>query len=250
MKKFWNLKKVNNAAELVMYGPISEESWWGDEITPKQFADDLAALGDVEEIKVRINSGGGDVFAGMAIHSMLKRHSATVTVYVDGLAASIASIIAMAGDRIIMPKGSMMMIHNPWTSVWGADASELRSMADVLDKIRDALVEVYTDKTGMEKDEVITLLNAETWMTASEAVEKGFADEVEEKLSISASIRKNGAALINGIELDWSKFTNAPNLPKEATLLEGEQIKEVLKKSNQTSEWLYQNITYLKEGDM
>lgn len=212
MKKFWNLTKVNNSAELILYGPISEYSWWGDEITPKQFNDDLAALGDVEQINVRINSGGGDVFAGMAIHSALKRHKASVTVFVDGLAASIASIIAMAGDKVIMPKGSMMMIHNPWTSVWGADAQSLRDMAAVLDKIRDSLIEVYEDKTKMNKEDIIALLDAESWMTATEAVEKGFADEIEEKFAISASIRGK-MALFNGVEMDWTRFTNAPQLP-------------------------------------
>ena len=117
-KKFWSMTKpTNDSADLLLYGPISESSWWGDEITPKQFADDLEALGDVSEINVRINSGGGDVFAGQAIHSMLKRHAANVTVYVDGLAASIASIIAMAGDTVVMPRGAMMMIPGHWRGV-------------------------------------------------------------------------------------------------------------------------------------
>lgn len=223
VKKFWNLKMTaKNSAELILYGPISEYSWWGDEITPKQFSDDLNALGDVEEISVRINSGGGDVFAGMAIYSMLKRHEANIIVYIDGLAASIASIVAMAGDRIIMPKGAMMMIHNPWTSIWGADANVLRHTADVLDKIRDALVDVYTDKTNLDKDEIISMLDAETWMTAAEAVEKGFADEIEEKFAIAASIRGN-MAIINGITVEWSRFINPPKLP---TVSEGVNNRE------------------------
>lgn len=217
MKKFWNLSKVKNsdsAAELILYGDISEMSWWGDEITPKQFSDDLAALDAVTELSVRINSGGGDVFAGLAIHSMLKRHSANVTVYIDGLAASIASIIAMAGDKIIMPTGSMMMIHNPWTSAWGADANDLRQLADVLDKIRDSLVDVYVAKSGMTKDDIIPLLDAETWMSAEEAVEKGFADEIEQTIAVSASMRDK-KAVINGVTMDWEKFKHAPELPQE-----------------------------------
>jgi ATP-dependent Clp protease protease subunit len=211
VKKFWNIKKIENGAELVLYGPISEESWWGDEVTPKQLSDDLAAMGDVSEISVRINSGGGDVFAGTAIHSMLKRHKASVTVYVDGLAASIASIIAMAGDKIVMPKGSMMMIHNPWTFAYG-DAKDLRKTAETLDQVRDSLITIYTDKTGLSADELIPLLDAETWLSASEAVQKGFATQVEEKLSIAASIHGN-TAMINGVEVEWSKFANAPELP-------------------------------------
>lgn len=211
MKKFWSLKKIESVAELVLYGPISQESWYGDEVTPKQLSDDLAAMGDVTEISVRINSGGGDVFAGTAIHSILKRHKASVTVYVDGLAASIASIIAMAGDKIIMPKGSMMMIHNPWTFAMG-DAKDLRKTAETLDQVRDSLITIYSDKTGLSAEEIIPLLDAETWLSAAEAVKKGFATEVEEKLSIAASIRGN-TAMINGIEVEWSKFANAPELP-------------------------------------
>jgi ATP-dependent Clp protease protease subunit len=213
-KKFWNLKATaNNTAELVLYGPISEASWWGDEITPKQFADDLNNLGDVQVITVRINSGGGDVFAGLAIHSMLKRHAAKVTVYVDGLAASIASIIAMAGDKIVMPKGSMMMIHNPWTSVMGADSKELRNMADVLDKIRDTLLDVYMDRTSMDKEEILAMVDKETWLSANDAVKKGFADEIEENFAISASIRGN-EAFFNGIKVELSNFTIKPDLPQ------------------------------------
>jgi ATP-dependent Clp protease, protease subunit len=214
-KRFWNLKQTTkNSAELTLYGDISDYSWWGDEVTPQQFADDLKALGDVDEISVRINSGGGDVFAGLAIHNMLKRHKAKVTVYVDGLAASIASIIAMAGDKVVMPKGSMMMVHNPWTSVWGGDAEDFRHTADVLDKIRDSLVDVYAEKTKLDKEEIKALLDAETWLTAEDAVAKGFADEIESTMSIAASIRGK-TAIINGVQVDWSKFKNAPILPEE-----------------------------------
>jgi ATP-dependent protease ClpP protease subunit len=216
VNKFWNIKKSGTtSAELVLYGPISSSSWWGDEVTPKQFNDDLKALGEVDEIVVRINSGGGDVFAGLAIYSMLQRHSASKTVKVDGLAASIASIIAMAGDKIVMPKGSMMMIHNPWTSVWGAEAKDLRHTADVLDKIRDSLLDVYAEKTGKTKDELAALLDAETWFTAEEAVSNGFAHEIEENLAISAGITGK-KAIFNGVEVEFSKFTNAPKLPEIA----------------------------------
>lgn len=216
MKKFWNLKKTdkNNSAELQLYGPVSEYSWWGDEVTPTRFREELAALGDVEEITVRLNSAGGDVFAGLHIYQLLKEHKAKVTVRVEGLAASIASIITCAGDTVIMPKGSMMMIHNPWTSVWGAEANDLRHTADVMDKIRDAMVEVYMDKTGMSAEELIALMDAETWMTASDAIEKKFATELEQDVQISASTRA-GRAVFNGVMFDLSGFTNTPALPQE-----------------------------------
>jgi ATP-dependent Clp protease protease subunit len=172
----------------------------------------------VSDITVRINSGGGDVFAGVAIHSMLKRHQANVTVYIDGLAASIASIIAMAGDKVIMPKGSMMMIHNPW-SFTGGDANDFRKMADTLDAIRDSMIPIYADKTGMTSEEIIALLDAETWLSAEEAVEMGFATEVEDSLKVAASVQGK-TAIINGVEVDLNKFLNAPMQPQSARNLD------------------------------
>lgn len=203
-----------NSGEIIIYGDISDMSWWGDEITPKQFSEDLTALGDVSEIQVRINSNGGDVFAGMAIHSMLRRHSATVTVMVDGLAASIASIIAMSGDKVIMPKGTMMMIHNPWSSVWGGDAATFRETADLLDKIRDSLVDVYHAKSGLDVEEIKSLMDSETWLSADEAVSKGFADEVEGAIPVVANAASR-MAFFNGISFDMSPYRNAPVLPEK-----------------------------------
>lgn len=222
-EKFWKVKNLQtkNAAELILYGEISDYSWWGDEVTPKALTDDLATLGDITDLTVRINSGGGDVFAGVAIHSILKRHKANVTVYVDGIAASIASVIAMAGDKIIMPKGSMMMIHNPWTFAYG-DSRDLRKTADTLDSIRDSILAIYEGKTGLSNEDLIAMLDEETWMNATEAVEKSFATEVEES-EVAASIRDK-TAIINGVEMDWSKFTNAPKLPKEKIVANGRNL--------------------------
>ena len=188
MKKFWQFRAAteNSSAELLLYGYISESSWWGDEVTPKQFAEDLKALGDINELSVRINSGGGDVFAGQTIYSLLKAHKAKVTVYIDGLAASIASVIAMSGDPVVMPKNAMMMIHNPWT--WAAgNAQDFRKLADDLDKIRESMIAVYEDKSGMEKEKIIELLDAETWLTAKEAKEYGFVDEVSPSQAAAAA---------------------------------------------------------------
>jgi ATP-dependent Clp protease protease subunit len=157
-KKFWQFKaKGNNTGDLMLYGDIADATWWGDEVTPKDFKADLDSLGNISDLNVYINSGGGDVFAGQAIYSMLKRHNATVNVYVDGLAASIASIIAMAGDKVIMPKNAMLMVHNPWTGGMG-NANDFRKLADDLDKIGESLIAVYQDKTGMDKDKIIELL--------------------------------------------------------------------------------------------
>lgn len=206
--KFWKMHKVKNSAELTLYGDIANESWWEDDVTPKQMSDELAAMGDVSDITVRINSGGGDVFAGVAIHSMLKRHPANITVYIDGLAASIASIIAMAGDKIIMPKGSMLMIHNPWSFTAG-DSSDFRKMADTLDTIRESMIPIYVEKTGLNSEEIISLLDSETWLTAEEAVNKGFATDVEDSVKVAASIRGKNT-VVNGIKMDLSRFKNAP----------------------------------------
>src|SRR5690606_966830 len=144
------------------------------------------------------------VFAGQTIHSMLARHPATITVYVDGLAASAASLIAMAGDVVIMPKNAMMMVHNPSALVWGA-AEDMRHMADALDKIRDSMVAAYRAKTGLDDEQIIELLDAETWMTAEEAVELGFADKVEEAKQVAATIHGD-KVVINGVEMDLSRY--------------------------------------------
>lgn len=189
-KKFWNLKALDEkTGELTLYGEISNETWWGDEVTPKEFKADLDKLGDINTLNIYINSPGGDVFAGQAIHSMLKRHKAHKNVYVDGLAASIASVIAMAGDTIFMPKNAMMMIHNPWTIGMG-NASEFRKLAEDLDKIRESLIAAYEDHSALTRDEIISIMDAETWLTATECEEYGFCDVIQEEKQVAASIDK------------------------------------------------------------
>lgn len=186
--RFWNFRALDDrTGELTLYGEISDISWWGDEVTPKKFKEELDALGDIDTLNVYINSPGGDVFAGQAIYSMLTRHKATVNVYIDGLAASIASLIAMAGDRIIMPANAMMMIHNPWVVVAG-NAQDLRKMADDLDKVRDSMLVAYESRSALTADEIKNLMDAETWLTAQECAEYGFADEVEEPKQVAACI--------------------------------------------------------------
>lgn len=210
-KKFWQFRAAADdprVGELLLYGTIGSGTWWGDEVTPKQFREDLEALGDVDEIRVFINSDGGDMFAGQAIHSMLKRHKAKVTVYVDGLAASIASVVAMAGDTVYMPKNAMMMIHNPWTIAVG-NADDFRKLADDMDKIRESLIVAYREKSGLEREKIIEMMDAETWMTAEEAVELGFADEIEQTKQIAAAVR-GSKLLVNGQEFDLTRFRNVP----------------------------------------
>ncbi|MDP5277151.1 head maturation protease, ClpP-related [Chengkuizengella axinellae] len=215
MNKFWKMTKnsAKNSAEISIYGEIGA-SWWGESITPKQFSKDLKDLGDdLEEITVLINSPGGGVFDGLTIRSLLKNHQASITVRIEGYAASIASIIAMAGDKIVMSKGSMMMIHNPATSLWGGESKDFREVADFLDQIRDSLLPIYSDRTGLSNEELIEMMDKETWMSADEAVEKGFADEVEDG-AVSASMM-GAVATVNGVNMDLSKFMNAPKLEQE-----------------------------------
>lgn len=170
----WSNGVESTDSELILEGVVASEEWWGDEIVPSQFREELSKRSG--DLTVAINSVGGDVFAGISIYNSLVQYSGRVTVRVDGLAASIASIIAMAGDKIIMSPGSEMMIHKPWTLAIG-DSEELQKNIEILDKIQESLVSIYTARTGLTKEEIVTMLEAETWMTADEAVEKGFADE-------------------------------------------------------------------------
>jgi len=213
MSKFWNFKNVSETeGELTLYGTIAESSWWDDVVSSKQFATDLKALGNVTQITVRINSGGGDVFAGHAIYALLKDHPANVTVKVDGIAASAASVIAMAGNEIIVPASSFMMIHNPSSIAYG-EAKDFTKMATTLNTIKDGIISAYMAKTGKDKEEISILMDNETWMTGEDAVREGFADKVSSDISAENDPVLNGNLLIiNNISHDLSKFKTIPNL--------------------------------------
>ncbi len=169
-------------AEVMLYDDIGA---WG--ISARQFARDLAALGDVSQINLRIHSGGGDVMDGTAMYNILRGHSARVEVYIDGMAASMASVVAMAGDVIYMPANSMMMIHKPWGGQIG-DADDLRDYADLLDKVEGTLVQAYVRKTGKSAEEIAAMLKVTTWMDGNEAVAAGFADQVLEPIKAAAQL--------------------------------------------------------------
>ncbi len=161
---------------------------WG--ITAQQFARDLKSFGDLSLINLHIHSPGGDVFEGTAIYNLLVSHPAKVNVFIDGLAASMASVIAMSGDTIYMPENAMMMVHKPW-GIQGGDADDMRRYAELLDKVEDTLVMSYVRKTGKTSDEIKSLLKEETWMTGREAVEAGFADQLTEPLAAAAQLTSN-----------------------------------------------------------
>lgn len=177
--KFWKWSNSvsSNNQELILDGPIASDTWWGDEVTPDLFREELKQ--HAGDLTVVINSPGGDVFAGLAIYNALVNHNGNVTVRVDGLAASIASVIAMAGDKIIMSPGSMIMVHRPSVCAMGT-VDDMEKAKDVLTKIEEGITPIYAKRTGLDEDKIAELLEAETWMLADKAVELGFADEVSE----------------------------------------------------------------------
>ncbi|MDW0112213.1 Clp protease ClpP [Sporosarcina saromensis] len=165
-------------ATLYIYGDIGD-SWWGESVSAADVRDYLKDT-DASTIHVRLNTLGGDVFDGLAIHNQLKGHAAKIIIHIDGIAASAGSIIAMSGDEILMPKTSMMMIHNAWTFTYG-NSNELRKVAADLDKINDTIIESYLPRFVGTREELVQLLDDETFLTANEAITFGLADvEVDE----------------------------------------------------------------------
>jgi ATP-dependent Clp protease protease subunit len=176
MKKFWNwVRDSDEERTLYLNGVISEETWWGDEVTPKMFKDEL--LAGTGDITVWINSPGGDVFAAAQIYNMLMDYTGKVTVKIDGLAASAASVIAMAGGDVYMSPVSMIMIHNPSTIAIGDSEEMLRAKA-LLDEVKESIINAYELKTGLSRTKLSHLMDAESWMNANKAIELGFADKI------------------------------------------------------------------------
>jgi len=197
IKKEREFKVVNKSvtvAEITLYADIGED-WWGDgsSVSARDFAKILKDIPEsVNEIQLRINSPGGDVFDGITIYNRLVQHKAKVVVYVDGMAASIASIIALAGDEIIFGEGASMMIHKPWTRAMG-NSNDILAVVDRLDEVEEQLVGIYVRKTGLDRTEIKELMAKETWFDAQQAIEAGFADktmETEEAINIAASLER------------------------------------------------------------
>lgn len=216
----WKMKALNDGkAEIFIYSDIGYD-WWEDKSTAQLFAEELKNLGDVSSIDLHINSNGGDVFDGQAIHTLIKNHKGFVTAYIDGLAASIATVIAMGADKVIMPKNAMMMIHNAWTGLYG-NANDLRKMADDLDHINDTIVHTYLAKVKDKTDEatIRDLMNKESWLNAEECLSLGLCDEVSEPVKMAACLTKEQA----------HKFKNAPKeLIKEDYEFQSERAKQYL----------------------
>ncbi len=175
MKKFWNWTDAEEGRTLHFDGYIAQDSWFDDDITPKKFKAELTATAG--DISVWLNSPGGDVFAASQIYTMLKEYKGKVTVKIDSLAASAASVIAMAGDEIIMSPVAMLMIHNPATMIFG-EAADFQSGIKMLGEVKESIVNAYEQRTGLSRAKISNMMDAETWFSAQKAVELGFADKI------------------------------------------------------------------------
>ncbi len=235
-QKYWEFKnQTDDSADLYLYIEIA--SWGGGYYahSAQSFKRELDSLGEIKTLNVYINSPGGDVFEGNTIYNMLKRYSAQVNIHIDGLAASIASVIAMSGT-VYMPKNTMMMIHNAWTYTYG-NANDLRKIADDLDKVNQSLRQAYLQKAGdkLSEEDLIALMDNEEWLTAQECYDYGLCDVVEEENNIAACISEDL----------FSKYRNVPktlltrNITNSISVLEMEKRKKL-------SEQARQNIEYTK----
>lgn len=219
-----NYKALNKKeAEIDIEGEITSRIWDDTDTSASQFRDLLKQVGDVKTINLHINSPGGDVFEGVAIYNMLKQSKADIHVYIDGLAASIASVIAMAGDTITMPENSMLMIHNPWTIAQG-NAKELRKIADDMDKMGESIKTSYLSKSNdkLDADTLTKLMDEETWLTAKESAEYGLADEVLEPVKMAACLTEEQA----------KSFKHAPK-----SLVTAHPVDEQKAESKQEEDW-------------
>jgi ATP-dependent protease ClpP protease subunit len=210
-KHFWTFRAAaeeNAAPELILYGDIASETWWGDEVTPRQFTEELDALGAVPEIVVRINSGGGDVFAANAIYTRLKDNAAKITVKIDGWAASAATIVAMAGDVIEIPGNGVFMVHDPSMGLLGYfNEADLVKLTDEIKVIKQSIVNGYALKTGKPADEIASIMAAETWYDGKQAVEAGFCDKL--MFEDAETTVENGAKIVvNSVSLDLNRYPN------------------------------------------
>ena len=186
-KKFWvwkNMDGTESERALELYGTIAEESWFDDDVTPQMFRDELFAGSG--PVTVWLNSPGGDCVAASQIYSMLMDYKGDVTIKIDGIAASAASVIAMAGTKVLMAPTALMMIHNPITMAYG-DHDDMQKAIEMLDEVKESIINAYEIKTNLSRAKLSHLMDTETWMNANKAIELGFADDIleDEKKNIS-----------------------------------------------------------------
>ena len=242
-KKFWNWLDVKNEADtpeervLEINGEIASESWFDDDVTPKLFKDEL--LSGNGPITIWLNSPGGDCIAASQIYSMLMDYEGEVTIKIDGIAASAASVIAMAGTKVLMAPTALMMIHNPMTMAWG-DKSEMTKAIEMLDEVKESIVNAYEIKTGLSRAKISHLMDAETWMNANKAIELGFADDILEdkkkcaadETAFSFAARSSELRLMNKLEAKYGRKpeTNKCPLAEAVGEMKGTRIEELDKR--------------------
>ncbi|CAM2079099.1 MAG: Clp protease ClpP [uncultured Clostridium sp.] len=234
LNKVGNMEFRNEASsqELYFYGDIVSDTWgkWCDEDKcPQDVLEILNSIDDDKDLNIYINSGGGSVYAGLAIYNQLKRKKCNKVVRVDGLAASIASVIMLAGDKVIIPKTAQTMIHDPWMGVWGGfNAAEFRKMADDLDACGETILNVYVEnlKEGISVDEIKTMMNEETWLTGEKAAQY-FNIEVEDS-AIAVACASNYFNRYRNTPEDLKQDDNAENKVQDDLKIEKERILEDL----------------------
>jgi len=214
-KKFWNwvCNETTGERSLYLNGVISEDTWWGDEITPAMFRSELFA--DEGNVTIWLNSPGGDCIAASQIYAMLMDYKGDITVKVDGIAASAASVIAMAGTKVLMAPTALMMIHNPLTIAIG-DSEEMQKAMDMLGEVKESIINAYEIKTNQSRVKISHWMDAETWMNANKAIELGFADGVleDEKLAKTTETYAFSRRAVTNSLLDKVKPKAAPEQPK------------------------------------
>ena len=234
MNKFWNwIRDETGERVLRLEGPIDNENFWGDEITPQMFRDELNA--EEGDVTVWINSPGGNVFAAAEIYTMLREYKGMVTVKIASIAASAASVIAMAGDFVLMSPTGMLMIHDPATIAMG-NAKDMEKAIDTLNEVKESIINAYAAKTGMRRAKISELMSNETWMNAKKALDYGFCDEIlfedkndapEEDHATAAmppqaySSRMMNQAILNQLGIHTDAVSEAEEEPEEAPVVLG-----------------------------
>lgn len=214
-KNFWKFRNEaeSETAELLLYGEISDVSWYGDEVTPKEFHEDLISC-EGKDLAVHINSPGGDVFAAQAIYTQLKAYTGKVTMHIDGMCASAATIIACAGDTVIMPSNTIYMIHNPKSAMLGYfDAPQLDKIAASLGAVKQTIVNVYMARVqgALSEVQLKHKMDSEEWMTAETAKSYGFVDEITEAIPVESKL-EGDAIFVNSVSCRLDRFQNAAKL--------------------------------------
>lgn len=214
-------------SDIYIYGEVSNEKMWDEDVTPFEIKEELKKLNKTTKVDMHINSPGGGVFAGFTIYNLISELKQRVTAHVEGLAASIASVIAMAADVVRIPETALIMIHNPSGMAMG-EADEMRKTADLLDKVKTIITGVYAKKTGLSEGKIAKMMDDETWLTGQEAFSLSFADSLSDNGDSVVNITNqvNGSVIFNGLAVDISKFKAFPDIKKVKQVNVGiEQLK-------------------------